>query len=102
MLSAFMRSFPGERSVGWTLMEALQYYGKEFDARCFAVCGGRRIAFKTVPSPELTISDVFLPEVNAAANVTLFEKIKEVFARACDRLYSQEPTFPLLDRILTT
>ena len=100
MLSGFMRTFPNEGSVGWRFMDALRYYGKEFDARYLAVYRGESIIFKEIPSLELIVYDAFLPEINAASSVTLYEDIRALFSKSFDAFNSKNST-SLLNNILT-
>jgi len=100
MLSGFMRTFPKEGSVGCRFIEALRYYGKEFDEQYLAVYGGKSITLKEIPSPELVVYDIFLPEVNAASSVTLYKDIRELFSKSFDALYSKNG-MSLLNNILT-
>ena len=100
MLSAFFSTFPALPTVGHSFIEALRYYGKEFDAAYLSVVEGRRILIKSMMTPELFVYDVFLPDVNAAASVTLFDSIKLYFGKAYDLLCVEPIVAPLLSRIL--
>jgi len=82
MLSAFLNILPELPNVGYCLIEALKYFGTVFSPEGLAIADGRRIMVKHDPTPDLEVYDVFLPDVNAAANLTQFREIQKVFARS--------------------
>ncbi len=88
MLSAFLSPFSAFPTVGHSFIEALRYYGKGFNTTYLAIADGQRIMYKggLVPTSELVVLDIFLPEINAAANVTMFECIRSMFSKAYDSL----------------
>ena len=90
MLSAFLKSGPCLPTLGHYFLEALRYYGYEFKTDQLMVAQGELIMFKSeiIPSNDLLVLDKFLPDTNAAANITEFERIRQLFCSTHTKLIS--------------
>ena len=99
MLCAFLKACPAFNSVGYYFMEALRYYGQVFKAEEMLICEGMCLTFKNViTSPsDLVVIDIFMSEVNAAANITQFNKIKALLSESYTKLSSEVSLYTVLD-----
>lgn len=82
MVSAFINSCPKLPSLGHYLLAFLQFYGWHFASEHTVIVRGEcMLRREEKAADELTIVDLFNPEVNAAAGVTKFAEVRELFRR---------------------
>ncbi len=103
MVSAFWNTCPVLPTAGHYLVETLKYYGKVFNTQYMEVLQEKCISFKAdamFAGNELVVHDMFMPGVNAAANITQFDRIREAFARTYSAIMLGAGKRPVLESIL--
>lgn len=88
MVSAFLNICPPMQSNADYFMEVLKYFGKAFKSDQMAIVQGEFVIFPSqIPQPHgLVVLDVYLPNINAAANVSQYEQIRILFSNTYDKL----------------
>ena len=88
MITAFLNSCPALPSVGDYFIEILRYFGQEFQSDQMAIIRGQYILIpnEAMYTCGLIVMDPYWPDVNAAAKVTQFEQIRELFSNTYERI----------------
>ena len=103
LLTTFLNNCPNFPTIADYFLEVLKFYGSVFDPNYLLVMPGKGICYKSemLQGSELVVFDMFLPEVNAAANVTQFESIRALFARTYEEFVSHTDYEPVLESLLS-
>ena len=109
MLTAFLNTCPPLPSAGHYFIEVLRYYGHEFKSDQMAIIQGQYILISSeiINTLGLIVMDPYFPNTNAAANVTQFEQIRELFVntyekfnKLADNFDPKAAKYSILDNIL--
>ena len=89
MVSAFYNTCPPLPTIGHVFLELLRYYGYVFQNTQMIIAEGEYIVIhadtQILPN-ELFVLDLFQSNTNAAANVTKFGEIREVFMKTYEEI----------------
>ena len=97
MVSAFLRMCPHLPSVGECFIETLKYYGEVFRSENMMVVHGECVML--IPPPftmfktGIMICDPYRAGINAAAGVSKFEDLKQLFLDSCNKLAKIRDTY---------
>lgn len=90
MVTAFLRMRSPLPTPGEYFLDFLRYYWEDFDSSKMEIVNGEGISYFDIPyvSNQPFIMDIFQTEVNAAANVTRFNEIQDLFKKAYKKIIS--------------